>query len=82
MIEKCRTCNGDLSFDKISKCKRCRVCHPIEPPTRPEISLSLINLEYCETRHEREVRIDDVAKRMGWNPEKYIENENQRRYGA
>ena len=81
MNEKCRTCGGKLSFDKVSNCKRCRVCHPIEPLPKPPISLSLIGLEYCNTQEERESRIEECARKEGWNPEKYIREENLRRYG-
>jgi len=79
--EKCITCNGDLSFDRVSNCQVCRICHPIKPPLKPPISMSLIGLEYCDTEAERIARIDEAARNMGWNPEKYISEENLRRYG-
>ena len=81
MIEKCTLCTGELSFDKISNCKRCRVCHPIEPLPKPPISFSLIGLEYCDTDEERATRIEEVARESGWNPEEYVREENLRRYG-
>lgn len=80
--EKCITCNGKLSFDRVSKCKICRVCHPIKPPPKPPISLSLIGLEYYDTQEEREARIEECARAKGWNPEEYIREENLRRYGT
>jgi len=43
--------------------------------------MSLIGLEYCDTEAERIARIDEAARNMGWNPEKYISEENLRRYG-
>lgn len=81
MIEKCKTCNGELSFDRIAECKRCRICHPVESPPMPSISLSLAGLEYCDTEEKRQARIEEFARNHGWNPEQYVREENLRRYG-
>jgi reverse gyrase len=79
--EKCVTCNGELSFDRIAKCKVCRACHPVKPLPMPPVSFSMIGLEYCDTEKERTKRIEEVARANGWNPEKHIHEENIRRFG-
>lgn len=81
MTEKCKTCDGNLSFDSVSKCWICRKCNPILPPPKPQLSYSLIGLEYCNTPLERTRLIEKCARKKGWNPEKHIKDENLRRFG-
>ena len=81
MTRKCITCNGELSFNRISKCLVCRTCHPVKANPIPQLSLSLLGLEYCDTKEKRDSRIDEAARKQGWNPEKYIKDENRRRFG-
>ena len=79
--KKCVTCNGEPAFDKVSNCYVCRKCHPIKAPPMPELSYSLIGLEYCDTKEQAKSLLDKEARKKGWNPEKYICDENVRRFG-
>lgn len=82
MTDFCIYCNGLLSWDKVSECQVCRKCHPIQPPPKPELSYSLMGLEYCNTERERMERIEECARKKGWNPEKHIADETMRRFGV